>query len=124
VAKKRKTKLPRRAEKRFKKRIGVNIVCYKRKVTKPKLDEEVGLNIALGGVLIECSKKLDKGSLLTLKLMLTYDSKYKIIQTPARVVWSKKSSRNTYYLGCKFTRLKANDKKALAQYLKKKGRKK
>ncbi|MBL7068576.1 MAG: PilZ domain-containing protein [Candidatus Omnitrophica bacterium] len=124
MAKRDTDKVPRRAEKRIKKRIGVNIVCYNKKVTKPKLDEEVGLNIALGGVLVECSKRLARGSLLTLKLMLTYDSKYKIILTPARVVWNKKSSRNTYYIGCKFTRLKAKDKETLTQHLKKTGRKK
>lgn len=99
-------------------RIGVNIVKYNRKKTGPKLDEEIGLNISIGGILIECSKKLSVKSILKLKIMFPFESKYTIISGAALVMWNKKSFRKTYYIGCKFDRLKEKDKFVLIQYIK------
>ena len=99
-------------------RIGVNIIGYNGRKTLPKLDEEVGLNISIGGMLIECSKKLVTGTSLKLKVMLTFNSSYKIILVPAKIMWVNKTSQGTYYLGCKFTRLKTQDKTILKRYIK------
>jgi len=99
-------------------RIGVNIISYRNKMTKPKLDEEVGLDIGPDEMLIECSKKLIVNSLLTLKIMLAYASRYEIIQTPAKILWVKSSLRKTYYINCGFTNLMPKDKEILSQYLK------
>jgi len=99
-------------------KVGLNIIACNGKKTTPKLDEEIGLNISVGGVLIECSKRLAKKTRLKLKIMLTSDSKFMIMQIPARIAWNKKTFRNTYYLGCKFTRLKPRDEKIIIKYIK------
>lgn len=103
---------------RIGRKIGVNIINCNGKKTIPKLDEEVGLNVSIGGVLIECSKRLARGTKIKLILMLTFDAKYKIIEVPAKVSWNKQSYRKTYYLGCKFQRLKPKDRNALVRYVK------
>lgn len=110
----------RRNHIRSNKKFGVNIIAYKGKSTLPKLDAEIGINIAVGGVLIECAKRLTKGSSLKLKIMLTFGSKYKIIRTTAKVSWNKKSFRNTYYHGCRFARLSPADKRTLIKFIKEK----
>lgn len=107
-----------RAHQRTKKRIGVNIVYYNGRKTLPKLDEEVGLNIALGGMLIECSKRLIKNASLKLMIMLAFDSQYEILRIPAKVMWNRKSFRKTYFIGCKFLRLAPKDRKILVRFLK------
>ena len=98
--------------------IGVNIISYRNRMTKPKLDEEVGLDIGPDEILIECSKKLILNSLLTLKILLAFASRYEVIQTPAKILWVKRSLRKTYYINCGFTNLMPKDKKILSQYLK------
>ncbi|NQT07322.1 MAG: PilZ domain-containing protein [Candidatus Omnitrophica bacterium] len=106
----------RRKYRRLIEAIGVNIISLNKKSTLPKLDEEVGLNIGEGGALLECSKNIKKGALLVLKIMLDLDFKYVVVEAPAKVVWTKKTSRKTYYLGCKFTRLKPKDRIALKRF--------
>jgi len=102
--------------KRITKRVALNIIACNGKKTLPKLNEEVGLNIALGGVLIECSKRLPKKTTLRLKIMPTFGPKLKIMKVPARVVWNARTPRGTYYLGCKFTRLNHRDKIILRRF--------
>lgn len=106
----------RRRHRRKTELIGVNIKGINHKKIQPKLNQEIGLNISEGGVLLECSKRLAKGSHLKLKVMLILDSKHKIIKAPSIVVWNKKSRQNTYYLGCKFTRLEHNDRTLLRKF--------
>lgn len=107
----------KRRHKRMYKLMAVNIMGFDNKKTLPKLDAEVGQNISEGGILLECSKRLPKGTSLKLKIMLLFDSKYKIIQTFVRIIWNKKSFRKTYYLGCKFTRLKHKDRLLLRRFV-------
>ena len=106
----------RRRHRRINKIVGVNIIQYDTKKTLPKLDAEVGQNVSEGGILLECSKRLTRGTYLKLKIMLFFDSKYKIIQTSARIVWNKRSFRKTYYLGCKFTRLSPKARLTLRRF--------
>lgn len=118
--------IERRRHKRLNKLMAVNIIALNDKKTLPKFDAEIGLNIAEGGMLLECSKRLTGRSRLKLKILLTLDSsrktgsryagKYKVIRAPAIIVWNKKSFRNTYYLGCKFTRLKHKDRLILRRF--------
>jgi len=96
--------------------VAVEIISCNGKKTLPKLDDEIGLNISDGGLLMECSKKLDKGTRLRLKIMLIYTSSYKIIELPAKIVWCKRSFCKTYYLGCKFTRITPVIKKAIKKF--------
>lgn len=91
----------------------INIIQCNDKPTLPKLDEEVCLNIAQGGMLVECSKRLLKGTRIKIKIMLALESGFKIIYASAKIVWTKRSFHGTYYLGCKFVRLKSQDKAAL-----------
>jgi len=100
----------RRKYRRLNRPLAVNIIAVNNKKTLPKLDAEIGLNIAEGGMLLECSKRLPKKTRLKLKIILILDSKYKIIQTTAVVLWNKKTFKNTYYLVCKFTRLRHKDR--------------
>ena len=103
---------------RIYRRIGVNIVGYNNKKTEPKLDEEVGHDISLGGILLECSKRIPVGSALRLKIMLTFDDSFRMIRSGARVVWNKRSFRDTYYLGCKFSRIDQKERAALIRFIK------
>ncbi len=97
--------------------LGVNIIrCNNRKI-KPKLDEEVGIHIAEKGILLECSKRLAVGTNLRLKIMLTFGYEFEVIKAPAKVIWLRKSFRNTYYLGCKFTKLKPAMKNAIKKFI-------
>jgi len=107
----------RRKHRRIYRIIGTNIIRHNDKEYNPKLDEEVGLNISLGGMLIECEKQLAKEDRLKLKVMLTFDSVYKIIQPTARIVWTRKTERGTYFLGCQFTRLSPPDRLNLRRYV-------
>lgn len=108
--------IERRRHKRKSELVGVNIIGLNNKSIHPKLDEEVGLNVSEGGILLECLKRLPKQTHLKLKIMLILDSKYKIIQPPAKIIWNKKSFCNTYYLGCKFTKLRHNDRLLLRKF--------
>lgn len=108
----------KRGFKRLDRMIGVNIISCDNKNTEPKLDEEVGLNVSEGGILLECTKRIPKGTSVSLKIMLALDTGYRIVHTAARIAWNKKSFRHTYYHGCKFSRLKHDDKLLLIRYIK------
>jgi len=97
----------RRKYRRIQKSFGVNIVAVGKKATLPKLDHEVGLNISLGGMLIQCEHMLKKGTPLSIKLMLVKDGVYKSINAKGRVIWQQQSfeKKNTYFLGIKFDRI-------------------
>ena len=101
---------------RITKRVALNIIAVNDKETLPKLDAEVGLNIAEGGILIECSKNLSKGARLKLKIMTTFGPTSKIITVPAKVAWKSRSRHDTYYFGCKFTRLNPKDRAVLKKF--------
>lgn len=106
----------KRKHRRIYKIIGTNIIRHNAKEYDPKLDEEVGLNISAGGILIECEKKLERQDKLKIKVMLTFDTVYKIIELNTEVVWIKKSFRNTYFIGCKLTKLSLKDRSILKKY--------
>lgn len=95
------------------KTVGVNIIQHGSKKTLPKFNEEVGLNLSENGILIECSKGLAAGTNLRLIIMFLIDSKYNIIQTPAKIAWTKKTRRKTYLFGCRFMRLSQKQKSIL-----------
>jgi len=96
--------------------VAAEIIACNDKKTLPKLDDEIGLNISDGGLLMECSKKLAMGTRLRLKIMLIFASSYKILEIPAKIVWCRKSFCKTYYLGCKFTRLTPETKRAIKKF--------
>ncbi len=106
----------RRRHRRIYRIIGTNIVRHNTKVYSPKLDEEIGLNISQGGVLLECEKRLAKNDRLKVKVILAFDSAYKTIQPCAKIVWAKRSFRNTYFLGCRFTNISQKDRSTLRKY--------
>ena len=106
----------RRRYKRIYKIFGVSIIEVGNKKTLPKFAEEMGLNLSEGGLLIECSENLVRGTHLRLRLMLNIDAKYVVIETAAKARWSKKSYRNTYFIGCKFTHLAAKDHKLIRKF--------
>jgi len=109
-----------RERRRYKRRgatIALNIIRCGRKKTLPKLDEEVGRNISESGILLECSKRISKGKSITLKIMLSHNHKFRIIQTAAKVKWCKESFRDTYYSGCQFMRMKPADRRAIKKFV-------
>jgi len=106
----------RRKYRRIHRIVGTNIVRHNTREYLPKLDHEVGLNVSEGGVLLECEKRLAKNDRLKVKVMLAFDSVCKIVQPCAKIVWAKRSFRNTYFLGCRFTKISRKDRSTLRKY--------
>jgi len=111
----------RRRHKRINKTIALNITAVKTRkkneiTTFPKIAHEVGLNLAEGGVLVECADSIPQNSQLSMTLLLPDTKPPEVISARGKIIWSKRTRRKNYtfhYYGIEFEEISKKDIKGI-----------